>query len=259
MPTYCDTVHVRLAKYGYSVLYNPEFIAQGDIIKGLTNPDTVLIGGEANACGQLTNIYNKFLENSPEFHCMSCTEAEITKISINCFLTTKIAFANTIGDIVLKSGGNADTVLKAIGSDTRVGKKYLRWGHGFGGPCLPRDNRSLCCYATSIDIKNPIGEATDPSNDLHLKYLVNFVLGLNPTNKPILMDGVVYKKNTLILEESQQLLLALALVDAGVRVIICEQTPVVDLLEKNHPGKFTFVDTLENNNDTYMDLRKYNL
>ncbi len=230
MPGYCDTIQNRLSKYGYSVCYNPEFIAQGDIIKGMMAPDMVLIGGDSEANEKLAKHYRNFLINDAPIHAMSRTEAEITKISLNCFLTTKIAFANSIGDIVNRVGGNPSNVLKAIGSDTRVGHKFLRWGHGFGGPCLPRDNRALCYFADSIGFKHRIGETTDYVNKLHIDEVIKYIVEQNKDGKPFYFDSIVYKKGTMLLEESQQLLLARKLVERGYKVIVHDIPEVLKLL-----------------------------
>lgn len=98
MPGYCDTVQARLAEFGYTVCYNPEFIQQGDIIRGMTHPDMVLIGGDAEGNAHLSAHYRRITQNNPPIHVMGRKEAEITKIALNCFLTTKIAFANSVGD-----------------------------------------------------------------------------------------------------------------------------------------------------------------
>ena len=245
MPGYCDTVQERLRQYNYNVCYNPEFIAQGNIIDGLIKPDMVLIGYTSNTASEsLSKIYNTFLKNSPPFKMMSCTEAEITKISLNCFLTTKIAFANMIGDIVLKAGGNPAIVLNAIGSDTRVGNKFLKWGHGFGGPCLPRDNRALSYFSKTIHIDHEIGETTDQSNKKHLKYLLDYIVSLNKDNKPILFNSVVYKEGTHILEESQKLELALLCRNTGLDVFIYDNPIIIHKLKNIYGGTFKYLDEL---------------
>jgi len=254
MPTYCDSLQEKVSKYNYKVCYNPEFIAQGDILHGLKNPDMVLIGGsDDEACNKLVSIYKRFLENAPTFQVMKCTEAELTKISLNCFLTTKIAFANMIGDIVIKAGGNQDVVLKAIGSDTRVGGKFLKWGHGFGGPCLPRDNRALCYFSESIAIKHTIGETTDMSNKKHLHYLFEFIKSKNTESKPVFFNSIVYKKNTYILEESQKLELAILCADCGLSVVIYDDMKVINELKEKYENKFTYVD------NTYNVLEYFNV
>lgn len=240
MPQYSQTVQERLSKYNYHVCYNPEFIAQGDIINGMINPDMVLIGGSETGSNKLESIYKNILRNNARICKMSLTEAEITKISLNCFLTTKISYSNLIGDIVLKAGGRPDIVLEAIGSDTRVGNKFLKWGHGYGGPCLPRDNRALSHFSETINIENKIGKATDEVNKLHLDNLCEFLTKKNPTNIPFYFDGIVYKKNTIITEESQRLALARKL-SKNFKVIINE-SPLVKI-----PDSYLFSFIKENN------------
>jgi UDPglucose 6-dehydrogenase len=136
MPGYCDSIKQELSEYNYTVSYNPEFIAQGTILRDQAQPDMVLIGEATKEMGdRIQSVYEAHTLNSPKFARMSPVEAEITKLSLNCFLTTKIAYANMVGDIVKSVGGNPDTVLQAIGSDSRIGNKYLRYGYGYGGPC----------------------------------------------------------------------------------------------------------------------------
>jgi len=259
MPKYCESVQKRLEEYNYDVCYNPEFIAQGDIIHGLKNPDMVLIGHtNQDSCEKVIKVYKQFLENTPTFHTMALTEAEITKISLNCFLTTKIAFANTIGDIVIKAGGNQDVVLKAIGSDSRVGGKFLKWGHGFGGPCLPRDNRALSFFSKSINIVNDIGNTTDISNKKHLENLFYYIKKINSENKPIFFNSIVYKKNTYILEESQKLELALLCVKNHLEVIIHDDEKVLNELQTKYKNDFVYLFTLVGNEMTiYFDINQY--
>ena len=104
-PGFSDSIKERLKKLGYIISYNPEFIAQGNIVDDLQNPDIVLIGEGSTEAGEIIfNIYKNILLNKPSVHRMSPKEAEITKISLNCYLTTKIAFSNLIGDIAIRSG-----------------------------------------------------------------------------------------------------------------------------------------------------------
>ena len=101
MPGYCERIKEDLSSFGYTVSYNPEFIAQGTIIRDQLKPDMVLIGeGSTEAGNLIQSVYERVTENKPKFNRMSCTEAEITKIALNCFLTTKISYANMVGDIV---------------------------------------------------------------------------------------------------------------------------------------------------------------
>lgn len=252
MPGHCDFLQEKFKGFDVDVCYNPEFIAQGDILRGFSRPDIVLIG-EANkeAGDALVEIYKKFIKSNPVYCRMSRTEAEITKISINCFVTTKISFANTIGDLCVKRGLPTERVLHAIGSDSRVGTKYLRWGHGYGGPCFPRDNRALCFFAAGEGIKNIIGEATDATNKKHLDFLVNQLISLkNKTKKEFLFTNLAYKPGTVILEESQSLQLALALKEQGHTIYVDEAKDLIPILKNTYTDTFSFVENY--NRDDYL-------
>lgn len=242
MPGYCDTLQDKFNAndIAIDVCYNPEFIAQGDILHGFTHPDIVLIG-EANteAGDKLVNIYKNIVESNPTYCRMTCKEAEITKISINCFITTKISFANTIGDLCVASGCRQDIVLNAIGQDSRIGNKYFRWGFGFGGPCFPRDNRALCLFGREQGIRNKIGEATDATNKDHTAFMVSY-LSQHKGDRDLIVSDLAYKPGTLILEESQSLQVALDLVNAGHTVYVEESKEIIDLLQQQYPNRFIY-------------------
>ena len=235
MPNYVDTVYERLKEYGIHVCYNPEFIAQGEIIKGLELADMVLIGSSSDyATEKIKTIYKKIMLIEPKFNIMSNTAAEITKISINCFLTTKISFANMIGEVCLKSniGNEISTVLNAIGDDSRIGNKYLKFGYGFGGPCLPRDNRALGKHMDNIELKVNLPYEVDSFNNEHNEFLYETLIKQNPDkNKPFIFDSVSYKKGIDIITESQQLKLSKTLLEKGYSVIIIDLPQVIKLIE----------------------------
>ena len=151
---------------------------------------------------------------------MSTKAAELTKIAVNCYLTTKISYANMLGQVLSKSNldDEIDTVLNAIGSDSRIGNKYMRFGFGFGGPCFPRDNRAFASYATQVGVEHNIGTTTDNFNDAHASFLKEWAIKKNTSGLPFLFDYVSYKPDTDILEESQQYRLCLDLLDAGYKV-----------------------------------------
>lgn len=247
MPGYCDTLQKKFNDNDIpvNVCYNPEFIAQGDILHGFTHPDILLIGEANQACGDtLVSIYNTFVVGTPRVCRMTRTEAELTKIAINCFVTTKISFANTIGDVCVEKGLNADRVLKAIGGDSRIGTKYLGWGHGYGGPCFPRDNRALCLYTKAQGVQNQIGEATDSTNKTHLEFLATKLKALvKDSGKHLLFRDMAYKPGTIILEESQNLALALKMDLEGYQVFIQESSDLQRELQKSHPNQFLYLDS----------------
>jgi len=241
MPGYCDTLHNAMKDLNYVVSYNPEFIAQGSIIEDQIKPDQVLIGeGSIEAGNEIENIYRRLCRNQPVFCRMDRVSAEITKLATNCFLTTKISFANAIGDLALKAGGDPEKVLSAIGADTRIGHKYFKYGFGYGGPCFPRDNRAFTGFARAQQHSMLISEATDATNELHHQFLLDQWLATYKEQEPITFDSVTYKKGTDILEESQQLKLAVDLANAGRRVTIKESAAVIGKLQQLYGNLFSY-------------------
>src|SRR5437899_9496673 len=123
----------------FGVCYNPEFIALGNVINGLLEPDLVLIGeSDPESGAALAELYKKYNRNSPRIARMSIAGAELTKISVNSFITMKISFTNQLR-LIAEHFPKADihAALDAIGSDSRIGKKYLRAWRGYGWPVCP--------------------------------------------------------------------------------------------------------------------------
>jgi nucleotide sugar dehydrogenase len=224
-PGYCESLQKRLQNTNWRISYNPEFIAQGTIIRDQQFCDMVLIGeADEYAGNKIENVYRDFVLSTPVYQRMSVTEAELTKISLNCFLTTKISFANMIGDMANRLNCNSDVVLSAIGSDSRVGNKYLKPGFGFGGPCFPRDNRALAKCGEELGINAAISKATDEMNSLHLQYQIEDFVKKNPNKDiPVVMEYITYKKESTLLEESQQYKFAIGLKSMGYQIIIKDQ------------------------------------
>jgi UDPglucose 6-dehydrogenase len=241
MPGYCDELHERMQAHGYSVSYNPEFIAQGTIIEDQQFPDQVLIGEANEEVGnEIEAVYRAFIQNEPQFSRMSRTEAEITKLAVNCFLTTKIAFANSIGDLTIQLGGNQDNVLSAIGADARIGSSFLRYGFGYGGPCLPRDNRAMGQAAKQADLKLPISAATDESNGLHRDFQREAFEQNYSKEDQITFTGLTYKPNSDIIEESQRLELATDLAKKGYTILLRDRAEVIDQIKAIHKNLFSY-------------------
>lgn len=247
-PGDCAKIQDRLRERGVYVLYNPEFIAQGSILRDLQFADMVLIGGEDQAVmDHYKNVYYGIQpEMTPNIHTMSLTAAELVKIGTNCFLTTKISYANMVGEVLIRSGleKDVDKALQAIGQDSRVGTKYLRYGFGYGGPCLPRDNRAFAHYAKKVGLDFPLGTIVDQFNRDHTHFLVEYFTSINIDHRPFYMRSISYKPYTDIYEESQQLKLCESLLDRGFTVIVepCDKMPdsLRDSLLSRYPGRIRF-------------------
>ena len=237
------------------VLYNPEFIAQGSIISDLKHADMVLLGvdgDESEIAKDIKDIYRKIQTSRAIVCTMSTKSAEITKIAINCFLTTKISYANMLGDVLVKAGcGDEITaVLSSVGCDSRIGKKYLNWGLGYGGPCLPRDNRAFAHFAKSVGLEYNLGYVTDGFNNEHAKTMADYWDSANNHNLPFYFEFISYKKGTDIITESQQYRLVLDLLDRGHKVYIQNDrrvtSQVCDYLNETYGDNVRFVDSKNN-------------
>ena len=197
--------------------YSPEFIALGSVLNDLKNPDFLLVGEEMpNAADKhvqamMTVVQNK---NIPVRR-MSIESAEMAKIAINSYITSKISFANAIG-ITADSIENCSSkdVLSAIGSDSRIGKKYLSKGLGFGGPCFPRDNRAIQQVINKTDGLNyNLPFDNEKFNRALPNYYVKEILNICKNKKlnNVLVVGVTYKDGSYLLVESQSYEIALKL------------------------------------------------
>ena len=241
-PGDCDKIQKELDSLGVKVFYNPEFIAQGSIIKDLRRADMVLIGGKEDETYQeLVKLYYGIQgpQKEPRISLMSTTAAELVKLAVNCYLTTKISYANMIGQVMALSGlgDEISNVLDAIGADSRVGNKYLKYGYGFGGPCLPRDNRAFAAYARGVGVQYNLGKVTDEINEEHTTFLSAYIESQS-NGLPLYFDYVSYKKGTDILTESQQLRLAVELLNGGHTVYIRDIPAVIEQIEYDLTLKF---------------------
>jgi len=223
-PGDCEKFQKRLDYFGVDVFYNPEFIAQGSIIKDLKNADMVLIGGHGHHVSELEKIYygikGSKKETYPYIHSMSTKAAEITKIAVNCYLTTKISYANQVGQVLALAGmeDEIDNVLTAIGTDSRIGNKYLKFGFGFGGPCFPRDNRAFAAYAKDLGVCFNLGETIDNFNTKHSDFLLEYYVSKNINKLPFCFKYLTYKSGIDIITESRQYDLALSFLNEGYEV-----------------------------------------
>ena len=259
-PGDCKKIQDEVKHLGVDVLYNPEFIAQGSIIRDLQRADMVLIGGESKeAIDRFSVLYNDIQTTNVIINSMSLTAAEITKIAINCFSTTKISIANWIGQVLIKSGLEDDIkkVTKAMGDDSRINPKYLNFGFGYGGPCLPRDNRALAHYSKSLGIEFNLGFTVDNINKEHSTFLRDYLIEKNVDKLPFYIPYITYKPNSDIIEESQQLKLCIDLLDSGYKVYVQDHYMISNTLREKL--KSTYLDLVEFVSDSPTNVYKVTL
>jgi UDPglucose 6-dehydrogenase len=206
----------------FGLCYNPEFIALGTVIRDFYNPDFLLIGeSDARSGEMLADIYKTVCKNAPAVARMNLINAEITKLAVNTYITTKISYANMLARLCEKMPeADVNVVTDALGLDTRIGGKYLKGAVSYGGPCFPRDNRALAALATRVGASSGLAEATDIFNRAQIKLLAETVKSQHAAGEAIGILGLTYKPNTDVVEESFGLLLAQELSSADLEVIV---------------------------------------
>lgn len=217
-----ETYSGKLSAKDFGLCYNPEFVALGSVIADLLHPDLVLIGeSDARAGAMLARLYMRFCENKPAVARMNFINAELTKLAVNTYVTTKITFANTLARICERlPGADAHVVSSALGLDSRIGGKYLKGAIGYGGPCFPRDNLALATLARSLGASAVLAEATDSFNRQQVRWMVELIKGHYSGGNKVGILGLAYKPNSCVVEEAQGLLLAQALADEKIEVIV---------------------------------------
>lgn len=243
MPKYIDEIGNGLLSncINCHLSYNPEFVAQGDIINGFKFPDIILLGtNNENLKPKIKTIYEKMCEKSIKFCFLTPLEAEITKISINGFITTKLSYANMVGDLCDNLNVNKEIVLNSIGGDSRIGNKYFKPGYSFGGPCFPRDTKALKLVMEQNSVYSGLLESTTSSNEWHSEYQANQLL--KNQQDVYVFENVCYKENSKIpiIEESAKLKIAKKLSNLGKNVIIKDVEDIILEVKKEYGNIFGY-------------------
>jgi UDPglucose 6-dehydrogenase len=206
-----------------ALCYSPQFIALGTVIHNMTHPDFVLVGESAPWAGDvLSEVMTGVVGNGAPIRRMSLTNAEITKIAVNTYVTTKISYANMISEICeALPGADVDVVTDAVGSDSRIGTKYLRGATAYGGPCFPRDNAAFGFLARSVGARADIAEATDAINRRQAHRVIERAISALGDNTDVrgAILGVAYKPDTNVTEESPGAALGAELQLRGFKVV----------------------------------------
>ena len=202
------------------VCYSPEFIALGTVISDMRRPDMVLMGAAASwAADRALEAVTSVVENGAPVARMSIVNAEITKLAVNTFVTTKISYANMLAEVCAEiPGADADVVTQAIGLDSRIGDRYLRPGAPYGGPCFPRDNAAFAFLASSVGATADLALATDAINRRQARSLAGRIAREVARGSSIAILGLAYKAGTPVTEESFGVAATCELVRRGYRV-----------------------------------------
>ena len=241
-----ESVSGKQCGVDFGLCYNPEFIALGSVIHDMLHPDLVLIGEFDRRSGDiLVNLYYSLCESRPTIARMNFVNAELTKLSVNTFVTTKISYANMLAQVCEKlPGADVEAVTRALGADSRIGGKYLKGALGYGGPCFPRDNIAFSAMARQHGVCAALAEATDALNSQQAPRLADAIVGRLPENGIAGIAGLSYKPDTDVIEESQGLLVAAELMARGVEIVVYDPAA----MEKARAvlmGRVTFAGSLE--------------
>ena len=203
----------------FGLCYSPEFIALGSVIHDFLNPDMLLIGESDPRAGDvLEALYRQVCQNQPAVARMNFVNAEITKLAVNTYVTTKISFANMLARISERlPGADVDVITSALGLDSRIGPKYLKGAISYGGPCFPRDNLAMAALARQMGTSPELAQSVDHFNRWQVSWLADFIQQHSPRTVGVL--GLTYKPGTNVVEEAPGLLLARQLSQRGVSVI----------------------------------------
>lgn len=205
----------------FGLCYSPEFIALGTVIRDFLNPDFYLVGQFDNRSGEALEYVNSRVSlNNAKCKRMSIENAELAKIAINGYVTLKISYANMLSDICERiPSGDIDVVSDALGMDTRIGRKYLTGGFGFGGPCFPRDNVALAFVGEQLGVDCSIPRTNHQFNRTISQRAVEKLKGVLKKGETVAVLGLAYKPLSHVIEESPGVFLCRALADSGYRVV----------------------------------------
>jgi UDPglucose 6-dehydrogenase len=208
----------------FDVVSNPEFLREGVAVDDFMKPDRVVIGASSDQARKLMNdLYGPFVrQGNPIIH-MDERSAELTKYAANSFLATKITFMNEVALLCERLGADVDMVRRGIGSDERIGKRFLFPGIGYGGSCFPKDVQALVKSSQEVAYEFRILEAVMNVNEkqkLHLLPKIKRYFKDNLKGKHFALWGLAFKPNTDDIREAPSLYMIEALVEEGATITV---------------------------------------
>jgi UDPglucose 6-dehydrogenase len=222
-----QTIEAELQKRGvdipFDVASNPEFLKEGNAIKDFMSPDRVVVGVESEKAQKtLTKLYKPFLINNFRVIFMDIPSAEMTKYAANSMLATRISFMNDIANLCERVGADVNMVRAGIGSDTRIGRKFLYAGCGYGGSCFPKDVKALIKTADqngySMEVLKAVERVNEKQKSVLFEKLQKAYQGESLKGKTIAMWGLSFKPETDDMRESTALVMIDKLLEAGCQV-----------------------------------------
>lgn len=220
-----ERVHAAIAanaKVEFAVVSNPEFLREGYAVADFMKPDRVVIGcSDERAAKIMESLYKPFVRQGNPIYFMDEKSAELTKYAANSFLATKITFMNEIANFCEVVGADVDKVRIGIGADSRIGKRFLFPGIGYGGSCFPKDVQALAKSGTDhnydFKILRAVMEVNEDQKTILFPRIKNYFRG-NLLRKKIAVWGLAFKPDTDDIREAPALYMIRALLEAGAEV-----------------------------------------
>ena len=217
---YIEKIIARKVKKSlFDVISNPEFLREGEAIRDFKYPDRIVIGSNNKKIfKKMELIYEPLIKKGAKFFCTSRKSAELIKYASNAFLATKITFINEIANLCELSGINVEDISVGMGSDARIGSRFLRAGPAYGGSCFPKDTRGLVSIADKFKVNLSIVKSVIKSNQsrkILLTKRVSKIMNNKIKNKKITVLGVTFKANTDDMREASSLVLIPYLLKKG--------------------------------------------
>jgi UDPglucose 6-dehydrogenase len=220
-----EKVHAAIAanyKGEFDVVSNPEFLREGVAVDDFMKPDRVVVGTRSERARKImSDLYGPFVRQGNPVIFMDEKSAELTKYAANSFLATKISFMNEIAQLCERMGADVDMVRRGIGSDDRIGKRFLFPGIGYGGSCFPKDVQALIRSASEVGYDFSILRSVEQVNEsqkLHLIPKIKSYFKDDLKGKKIALWGLAFKPNTDDIREAPALYLIRDLTAAGARI-----------------------------------------
>ena len=235
-----DTI-ARFAPAGaaFDVVSNPEFLKEGAAIDDFMKPDRVVIGaGSQRASEVMEELYGPFVRTGKPILMMDIESAELTKYAANAMLATRISFMNEIANICSRVGANVDMVRKGIGSDDRIGSRFLFAGVGYGGSCFPKDVKAVIKTSEEHDYDFKILKAVEAVNERQKSVLFDLVkkhFQGDLKGRKFAVWGLAFKPNTDDMREAPAVVVIEALLAAGAKVAACDPEAIEEC-KKRHLG-----------------------
>ncbi len=217
-----EEMEKRGVDHEFDVVSNPEFLKEGSALEDFMHPDRVVIGCDnIRVQTMMEELYANFARNGRPIISMSTKSAEMTKYAANAMLATKISFINEVAGICEKVGANIDDVRNGIGSDTRIGYRFIFPGIGYGGSCFPKDVKALIRTAKEVGANPRLLDAVDAVNDVQKRSLLEKMRTYYRdqfSGKTFALWGLAFKPETDDVREAPALLMAEALLEAGATI-----------------------------------------